>query len=82
MKTIARIGTAVVVAITSVFIGAPAFANEEGGPKIDTLEEFSTAGQPLQIGAILIVGFVLLAIVLIVAQLISAPFEKHAQKQR
>lgn len=79
MKTIARIAAtasaAVAAALVSVFMAAPAFAHE-GGEKFDPAEQFSTAGQPVQVGAILIVGFVLLAIVLLTAQAISAPFEK------
>ena len=79
MKTIARIAAtasaAVTAALLSVFVAAPALASE-GGEKIDTYAEFSTAGEPLQIGAILIVGFVLLAVVLLTAQGISALFEK------
>ncbi|MBN9612694.1 MAG: hypothetical protein J0H64_04395 [Actinobacteria bacterium] len=79
MKTIARIAAtasaAVAATLVSVLASAPAFANE-GGPKIDPTAEFSSAGEPLQVGAILICGFVLLAVVLLTAQAISAPFEK------
>lgn len=75
MKTIARIATAAVAAIASIFVAAPAFASE-GGTKIDFTEQFSTAGEPVQVGAILIVGFVLLALVLLLSLAASAPFEK------
>jgi len=80
VKTIARIGTAIVVAITSLFVAAPAFAHE-GGEKIDPTAAYSSAGGPLQVGAILICGLVLLAIVLVLAQLLSAPFQKNAHKR-
>ncbi|CAG7612373.1 hypothetical protein ACFPZL_13065 [Leucobacter soli] len=75
MKTIARIATALAAALVSVFVAAPALASEEG-VKFDPTEQFSHAGEPLQVGAILIVGFVLLIVVLLLAQAISAPFEK------
>jgi len=79
VKTIARIAAtasaAVAAALFSVFAAVPALASE-GGEKIDPTEQFSSAGDPLQVGAILIVGFVLLAVVLLTAQAISAPFEK------
>lgn len=74
MKTIARIATATVAAIASLFIAAPAFANEGGGH--DPLTTYSTAGEPLQVWAILIVGAVLLVLVLLLAQSIGNAFEK------
>lgn len=74
MKTISRIATAAVAAIASLFIAAPAFAHE--GEQFDPLAEFSTAGHPLQIGAILICGFILLAIVLLLAQGLGSLFDK------
>lgn len=75
MKTIARIATAAVAALVSMFVASPAFASE-GGTRIDMTDQFSTAGDPLQVGAILIVGFVLLAVVLVLSLALSAPFEK------
>lgn len=75
MKTRTRITTAVAVALTSIFLSVPAFANE-GGPTFNPADEFSTAGQPLQVYAILIVGAVLLAIVLIGSTLIGKLFDK------
>ncbi len=79
MKTIARIASAataaVVAALVSVFVAAPAFAHEEV-EKFDPAAQFSTAGDPVQVGAILIVGIVLLALVLITAQLVGNLFEK------
>jgi len=74
-RTVSAVATAVVAAIASVFVAAPAFASEEG-EKFDPTAQFSTAGEPLQIGAILIVGIVLLALVLILAQLLGNLFEK------
>lgn len=75
MKTIARIATAVVAAAVSLFVAAPAFAHEDV-EKFNPADEFSLAGEPLQVGAILICGIILLAIVLILAQLIGNLFEK------
>lgn len=80
MKTIARIAataSAALAAVLSVFVAAPAFASEEGGQKIDPLAEFSSAGDPVQVGPILIVGFVLLAIVLLTSLAIGNLFEKE-----
>lgn len=74
MKTIARIATAVTAALASVFIATPAFAS--GGESHDPAAMFSTAGEPLQVWAILIVGAVLLVIVLLLAQWIGNAFEK------
>ncbi|MBO1900872.1 hypothetical protein J4H92_02780 [Leucobacter weissii] len=81
MKTIARIATAA-AALVSVFVAAvlttsPALAAEEGVEKFNPADQFSTAGEPLQVGAIIICGIVLLAIVLILAQLIGNLFEKN-----
>lgn len=75
MKIIARIATAVVAAIASVLVAAPAFAHEDV-EKFNPADQFSLAGEPLQVGAILICGIILLAIVLILAQLIGNLFEK------
>lgn len=75
MKIRTRIATAVTVALATVFIGAPAFASEEG-ERIDTLAEFSSAGQPLDVVAISIVGIILLAVVLLGSTAIGNLFEK------
>lgn len=75
MKIRTRIATAVTVAIASVFVGAPAFA-AEGVERIDTLAEFSSAGQPVDVVAISIVGVVLLGVVLIGSTLVGNLFEK------
>ncbi|MGO3147334.1 MAG: hypothetical protein ACTIJ6_06620 [Leucobacter sp.] len=75
MKISTRIYAAVTVALATVFVGAPAFASE-GGEKIDTLAEFSSAGQPVDVVAISIVGVVLLAVVLIGSTLVGNLFEK------
>lgn len=75
MKIRTRIATAVTVALATVFVGAPAFASE-GGDKIDTLAEFSAAGEPLNVVAISIVGVVLLGIVLLTSTLVGNLFEK------
>lgn len=78
MKTIARIATAVTAAIVSVFVAAPAFAHEghEGVEKHNPADAFSTAGDPVQVGAILIVGVVLLAIVLLLSTWVGSLFDK------
>lgn len=76
MKTIARLSAAVVAVVVSLFVASPAFANSGGADRVDMTDQFSTAGQPLQVGAILIVGFVLLALVLIFSTLIGNAFEK------
>lgn len=75
MKIRTRIATAVTVALASVFVGAPAFASE-GVERIDTLAEFSSAGQPVDVVAISIVGVVLLGVVLIGSTLLGNLFEK------
>lgn len=79
MKTIARtaaaVTTAVIAALASMFVAAPAFASEEGGEKFNPAAQFSTAGDPLQVGAILICGAILLVIVLLLAQLIGSSFD-------
>lgn len=74
MKIRTRITAAVTVALATVFIGAPAFAS--GGGSLDTLAEFSSAGQPVDIVASSIVVLVLLAVVLLLATLIGNLFEK------
>lgn len=75
MKIRTRIATAVTLALTTVFVGAPAFASE-GGEKIDTLAEFSSAGQPVNVVAISIVGVILLGFVLLVSTAVGNLFEK------
>lgn len=75
MKIRTRIAAAVTVALASVFIASPAFA-EEGNAIEDPARQFSTAGQPLDWVAISIVGVVLLAIVLIGSTSIGNLFEK------
>lgn len=77
MKIIARIATAVAAALASVFVAAPAFAHEDV-EKFNPADQFSTAGDPLQVGAILICGIILLALVLILAQLLGNLFEKKS----
>lgn len=75
MKTIARIATAFTVALASVFVAAPAFAAETG-ERFNPADEFSLAGEPLQVYAILICGAILLAVVLGTAQLLGNLFNK------
>ena len=75
MKILTRIATAITAALVSLFIATPALAHggEEHG------DSFSSAGQPVDVVAILIVGAVLLAIVLLLSQLIGNLFEKSAK---
>lgn len=76
MKIRTRIATAVTVALATVFVGAPAFASE--GERIDTHAPFSAAGEPVNTVAILIVGAVLLAVVLLGSIGIGSLFNKKA----
>ena len=79
MKIRTRIAIAVTVALATVLVGAPAFASE-GVEKVDTLAQFSSAGQPVDVVAISIVGVVLLGIVLITSTLLGNLFEKNKKK--
>ena len=74
MKIRTRIATALTAALAMVFIGTPAFAAE--GERIDTLAPFSSAGQPVDVVAISIVGIVLLAVVLLLSTGIGNLLEK------
>lgn len=73
MKIRTRIATAVTAVLASVFVATPAFA---AGGHDDTHSMFSTAGDPLDITAISIVGVVLLAIVLLSSTAIGNLFVK------
>lgn len=77
MKIFARIAAAVTAIFASVFVAAPAFAHEEV-EKFNPADQFSAAGQQVDVVAILIVGVILLAIVLIVAQVVGDLFEKSS----
>jgi hypothetical protein len=69
VKIRTRIATAVTVALATVFMAGPAFAT--------TGEvNFSSAGEPLDVVAISIVGVVLLAVILVGSTLIGNLFEK------
>ena len=73
MKIRTRIATAVTVALASVFLAAPAFASGGGDT---TSSELSSAGHPLDVVAISIVGVVLLLVVLVGSTLIGNLFVK------
>jgi hypothetical protein len=75
VKIFSRIATAITAALVSVFVAAPAFASE-GGEKFNPADEFSAAGQPVNVVAILIVGAILLFVVLLTSQLVGNLFEK------
>lgn len=77
MKIFTRIATAVVAAIASLFVAAPAFASE--GEKFNPADQFSTAGQPVEVVPILITGVIILAVVLLLAQLVGNLFEKQPE---
>lgn len=76
MKTLTRITTAIVAAVVSLFVAAPAFASEGGGEKFDPREQFSAAGDPVNVVAILIVGAILLVVILGASQVVGNLFEK------
>ena len=78
MKTFTRIAAVITTALVSFFGGAAALASG-GGERCDPAAEFSAAGQPVDMVAILIVGAVLLAVVLIVSQLVGNLFEKSGK---
>lgn len=78
MKIFTRIAAAITAALVSVFVAAPAFASE-GGEKFNPADQFSSAGEPVNTVAILIVGAVLLVIVFVTAQLIGNLFEKSGK---
>ena len=78
MKTFTRIAAVITTALVSFFVATPALASK-GGEKFDPAAEFSAAGQPVDMVAILIVGAVLLAVVLIVSQLVGNLFEKSGK---
>ena len=71
MKIRTRIAAAVTTALMSVFVAVPAFAHGD-----EQHDNFSHAGEPLQVVPILIVGVVLLAVVLITSTLVGNLFEK------
>lgn len=70
VKTRNRIATAVAVALASVFVASPAFAH--AGHAADSM--FSSAGQPVDAVAILIVGAVVLVAVLVLSGWIGSKF--------
>lgn len=76
MKTLTRITAVVVAAVASLFIAAPAFASGGEGDAADHMAQFSSAGEPVNVVAILIVGAVLLVVVLGLAQIVGNLFEK------
>lgn len=69
MKTRTRLAVAFTAVVATMFTAAPAFASEG-------VSEFSSAGQPVDVVAISIVGLVLLAFVLVGSTLIGNLFEK------
>lgn len=76
MKTLTRIATALVAAIVTFFVATPAFASGEEGEKFNPADQFSAAGEPVNVVAILIVGAIVLIVVLGAAQLLGNLFEK------
>lgn len=84
MKIFSRIAAAITAALVSLFIASPALASggEATVEKFNPADEFSAAGQPVDIVAILIVGAVLLTIVLLVSQSVGNLFEKSGDSGR
>lgn len=78
MKIFTRIAATITAALVSFFVATPAFAHEEL-EKFDPAAQFSAAGQPVDTVAILIVGAVILAVVLLTAQLVGNLFEKSGK---
>lgn len=72
MKIRTRIIAALTAVIGSLFVASPAFANE---PHVG-IEQYSTAGTPVDIVAISIVMVVLLVVVLGASQVVGNLFEK------
>lgn len=75
MKIFTRIAATITAALVSFFVATPALALEEV-EKFNPADQFSSAGQPVDTVAILIVGAILLAFVLLTAQMVGNLFEK------
>lgn len=78
MKIFTRIAAAITAAFVSFFVATPAFAHESV-EKFDPTEQFSAAGQPVDVVAILIVGAIVLAVILLLSQLVGNLFEKSGK---
>ena len=77
MQTLTRIATAVIAAVVSVFVAAPAFAAEASeGERFNPADQFSAAGEPVNVIAILIVGAIILLVVLGLGTLVGNLFNK------
>lgn len=74
MNIFSRIAAVVTAAVISLVFATPALA-ASGEEKIDFAAEFSSAGQPVNVVAILITGAVILVIVLLLAGWISNMFK-------
>lgn len=76
MKIRTRIAAAVTTVLVSLFVATPAFAAEggHGGNDLDSM--FSRAHDPMQYGAIIAVGVILLVIVLATSILVGRLFDK------
>lgn len=72
MKFIAKTVTAIIAAVASIFVAAPAFAEE---PHVG-ISQYSTAGGPADIVAITIVMVVLLVVILALSTWVGNLFEK------
>lgn len=79
MKFFTRAVTAITVAVVSLFVAAPAFAHEEV-ERFNPADQFSAAGEPVNVVAILITGAIVLLIVLLATALISNLFKPAAAK--
>ena len=76
MKIFARIAAAVTAVFASLMVAAPALAHDT--EKFDPTEQFSTAGQPADVAAILVTGVIVLVLVLVLSQWISGAFVKSS----
>lgn len=71
MKIRTRIATAVSVALATLFVSTPALAHD-GGESM-----YSSAGHPVNVVAIIIIGLILLVVTLLVSTWVGNLFEKN-----
>ena len=77
VKIFSRIAAVLTTAFVSLFVAAPALAADgEHGERHSSSDAFSSAGDPVHVTAILIVGAVLLVVVLATAAWLTDLTEK------
>lgn len=79
MKFFTRAAAAITAALASLFVAAPAFAHEEV-EKFNPADQFSAAGQPVDVVATLITAAVVLAVVLLLAWWLTSLFKPATSK--